>query len=410
MKKYLALFLVLILSLSMLTACGGNDPVEPPVDEPMEKTVVTFTMGADSTGALAAITKAFNEQSEMVEVNLIELTNDTGQMHDLLINSLSSGSGEYDAVAMDVVWAGEFAAAGYLEPLDGMIKDAGWEISDFNAGSMASGKYKGKTYVMPFFPDLGFLYYRSDIVSEENAMKLESGDYTWEELLAMAEMYVGDMETKYGHVYQSKQYEGLTCNINEFSDNWQDVRGGLERMKMFTDSDATPKDVLTFTEGETHNAFISGESVFARNWPYMNGMIATGENNVKLDQVGYAPLPQGGTVGGWIIGINKNSENMEAAQEFLMFISGEEGQKINATVGRYLPGINALLTDPEILATNPLLSSEAFTRAVSTTIARPVAANYSEVSDVIQLNTHAYLSGNTDLDTAVMAIEEALGQ
>ncbi len=286
-------------------------------------------------------------------------------MHDQIVNSLSSKSGEYDVLSMDVVWAGEFAAAGYLEPLDTFIKDAGWKPTDFNAGSMASGKYKGKNYVLPYFSDLGFLYYRNDIVSAEDAAMIESGEYTMADLLALAEKYAGQGETKFGHVYQSKQYEGLTCNVNEFTNNWQDVEAGLKLMKDFADSKATPEDILTYTEGETHNAFLNGESVFARNWPYMNGMAASGEYNVKIDQVGIAPLPNGGTVGGWILGVNANSENMEGAKAFIKFIAGPEGQMLNATIGGYMPGFNALLEDDAVLNANALLSNPSFQKSTS---------------------------------------------
>jgi len=423
MKKTFSMVIVMVLMLSMILAgCAPSTPetTTEPVestpeatetvteDAPAEKKVVKFAVQADPTEALNEIVAAFNASSDMYEVEAVVMTNDSGSMHDQLMNSLSSQSGEYDLISMDVVWAGEFAAAGYLQPLNSMIKDAGWKVTDFNAGSMASGKYKGKNYVLPYFSDLGFLYYRADIVSAEDAAVLESGDYTWTDFLAMAEQYAGQEGTKYGHVYQSKQYEGLTCNVNEFTQNWSDVEGGLEIMKAFADSDATPIDILTYTEGETHSAYLNGETVFARNWPYMNGMAGSGEYPVKLDQVGYAPLPNGGTVGGWILGMNANSVNQEGAVEFLKFIAGPEGQKINATVGSYLPGFNALLEDEDVLASNALLTNVAFQKALSTTIARPVAANYAEVSDTIQVKAHEFLSDNGELTDAVTAIESAL--
>ncbi len=140
----------------------------------------------------------------------------------------------------------------------------------------------------------------------------------------------------------------------------------------------------------------------------MNGMAASGDYTVKGEQVGYAPLPAGGTVGGWIIGINANSTNKEGAEAFLTFISGPEGQKINATVGSYLPGFNALLEDADVLASNALLTNDGFANALAKTIARPVVANYSEVSDTVQIKAHEYLSGNGDLDAAVEAITNAL--
>lgn len=371
-----------------------------------EKTI-KFAVQQDATPALQALVDAFNEKDNGYKVEVQIMTNDSGQMHDQLVQSLSSGSKDYDVVSLDVVWAGEFAAAGYLEPLDTLISSKGWSKTDFNAGSMASGYYSGKQYTLPYFPDLGFLYYRKDIVSQTDATKLESGNYTWDELLTMAETYKGQSGTTMGFAYQSKQYEGLVVNLNEFSDNFEKIREGLETMKEFTDSAATPDDILNYQESETATAFTEGRAVFARNWPYMNGML-TDTSTVKKNQVGLAPLPQGGSVGGWIVGINKNTDVMEGAKEFLAFIAGPEGQKINATKGSYLPGFNDLLEDEDVLEANTLLSNTAFQRALQNTIARPVLANYSEVSDTISTNAHAYLSGTKTLDEAVTAIEGAL--
>lgn len=410
MKKLLAMVLVLVMVLAV--GCQSKPAETPataePTPAPVEKQIIKFAVQADSTDALNQIVKAYNDSSEKYQVEAVVMTNDSGNMHDQLINSLSSKSGEYDVISMDVVWAGEFAAAGYLEPLDTFIKDNGWLPTDFNAGSMASGKYKGKNYVLPYFSDLGFLYFRKDIVSAEDAQKLESGQYTWADLLKMAEGYMGQKGTKYGHVYQAKQYEGLTCNLNEFSANWTDIKGGLEMMAKFEKSKATPEDILVYTEGESQTAFTNGESVFLRNWPYVNGMIASGEQPVKADQVGFAPLPSGSTVGGWILGVNANSTKMDGAKDFLKFIAGPEGQKINATVGSYMPGFNALLSDKDVLAANALLTNTGFQNALKATIARPVVANYSEVSDTIQIKAHEFLSGNGKLDDAVKAIEDVL--
>lgn len=386
---------------------AATDEVTEDAAAPGDKTVVKFAVQADSTDALNQLVAAFNESSENYTVETTIMTNDSGQMHDQLLNSLSSQSGEYDVISMDVVWVGEFAAAGYLETVDEIMMSRSWVPGDFNQGSMDSGKYSGKNYALPYFPDLGFLYFRKDILSEEDQGFLVGGAYSWADLLAMAEKYAGG-DTPYGYVFQAMQYEGLTVNVNEFSDNWADVSGGLEQMKAFVDSASAPEDILNYTEGETANAFVNGEAVFARNWPYMNGMIASGEHNVKMDQVGYAPLPTGGSVGGWLVGVNAASGNKEGAAEFIAFLAGPEGQKINATVGSYLPGFNGLLEDSEVLAANTLLEDEGFQNALQNTIARPVVANYSEVSDTIQINAHQYLSGNGDLETAANNIQEVL--
>ena len=396
MKKMLAILLSFALVLSVTAALG-------------EPVTIKFAAQADPTPATQAVVDAFNASQSDYKVEWVDMTNDSGAMREQLTTSLKAGSSDYDIISMDVVWAGEFAASGYIQPLDMMLEDAGLNVADYNAGSMASGNYNGKQYVLPFFPDLGLLYFRTDIVSKEDAEKLVAGTYTWDDLLAMAEKYAGQGGTTTGIVFQSSLYEGLVCNANEFTSNWKDIKGGLETMKKFTTSKAVPENILNYTEGETANSFIKGESVFARNWPYMWGSIKS-DGTIKNDQVAVAPLPGGSTVGGWILGINKNSKSPEGAFAFMKFLNSEDGQVIMSEKGGYLPGLNKMLTDERILKADERLSMVNFQNALKTTIARPVSAEYSKVSDALQQAIYPYLSGSAELDATVTAVQAALAQ
>lgn len=370
-----------------------------------DRTVIKWATQADTTPATQELINAFNKSQSKYTVEWVQMTNDSGQMHDQLLTSLSSGSSEYDVLSMDVVWAGEFAGAGYLNPVDmDMYKDK-LKKTDYNAGSMAAGNYMGKQYALPLFPDLGLLYFRSDIVSKTDAAKLVSGKYTYNDLAAMAKKYKGKGGTTDGFVYQSKQYEGLTCNVTEFTGAFKNIESGLTTMKSFTTSTFVPKNILSYTEAETHNSFINGKSVFARNWPYQYAMLT---ESVKPSQVGIAPLPTGSTVGGWVLGINKKSKNLDGAWRFVKFAAGKEGQLIMSTKGGHIPGYNALLTDASVLKANPMLKMEGFKNAVKTTISRPVSAQYAKATDTIQVNVHKYLSGGQDLKTTVANVQKAI--
>ena len=422
MKRILVLIVAGLLSLTLLAGCGETaitegDPTpegEPapqtkaPVPSVAEPVILKFAAQADSTPATQAVIDAFNASQDDYQVEWVVMTNDSGQMHDQLLTSLRD-SAEYDIVSLDVVWAGEFAAAGYIEPLDMMMADAGLKKTDYNNGSMASGAYEGKQYVLPFFPDLGLLYIRTDIVSEEDVAKLVSGNYTYDDLFDMAGKYKGEGGTETGFVFQAKQYEGLVCNLAEFTGAFTDLSAGLETMKKFVDSNVVPVDILNYTEGETHTSFIQGKSVFARNWPYQYGMIKGEDSTISVDQVTVAPLPKGDTVGGWLLAINKQSANKDGAFAFINFLAGQQGQKIMSTQGGYIPGFNALLEDAEIAAANEMLTMQGFIAAVSNTVPRPVSAEYSKISDAIQLSGHKYLSGDQDIATTVAEIQEALG-
>ncbi|MDD4541127.1 MAG: hypothetical protein PHR78_03035, partial [Eubacteriales bacterium] len=101
MKKRMSIALALLLSvILLLAACAPSEPVEtePPGSEPGtsepagEKTTINFAVQADSTPALDALIEAFNEQSDKYVAEATIMSNDSGQMHDQLLNSLSAQS------------------------------------------------------------------------------------------------------------------------------------------------------------------------------------------------------------------------------------------------------------------------------------------------------------------------------
>lgn len=396
MKRFLAVILAMALMCTVLVAGAYAD----------DKVVIKFAAQGDSTPATQESIDAFNAMQDKYVVEWVDMTNDSGAMKEQLITSMKAGSSDYDVLSMDVCWAGEFAAAGYIEPIDQLMRADGLKASAFNAGSMSAATYNAKTFALPFFPDLGVLFFRNDIVSAEDAAKLISGDYTYADLQAMAETYKGQGGTTDGICFQAKLGECLMCNITEYTAGWTDIKGGLEAMKAMVDSSAVPADILNYAEGETANSFIKGVSVFSRNWPYQWGEIAS-NGTISQDQVGVAPLPGGSTVGGWLLGINKNSANKEGAWEFIKYLA-TEGQKTQATTGGHLPGYNAMLEDADVIGANVMLTMEGFQNALATTISRPVSSEYSKTADAIINATHAFLSGNGELEATAAAIEAAL--
>lgn len=423
-KKLVSIMLCSAMVLSM-AACGGSAD-EPKKEEPKtedktesekpeaedktasgDRETITLFRSDDGNGAVEAVIDAFEASQDKYDVNWVTASNDTDQTRSQLNTAFSAGSSEYDIVSIDTVWAGDMAAAGYIEPLDSYMKESGRNPAQYNKGSIQAGTYNAKTYALPLYPDFGVLYFRSDIVSEEDAAKLKSGDYTWADLQAMAETYKGQGGTSMGLTFQSNQYEGLVCNANEFTSNFTDVRGGLEAMKNIVDSEATPDDILVYQESEAANSYVNGETVFSRNWPYVWGLLADGAA-VTQDQTDIAPLPGGSCIGGWLVAMNAKSEHKEGAWAFLDFFTSLDGQKIFSSKGGYVPGFNDALDDADVKAGNQLLSKEGFMKALENTIARPSSDQYEELSDALQIAIHKYLSGDADLDTTVTEVEGLL--
>lgn len=430
LKACLSLLLASALTLS-LAACGGGNSSSAPAGstapastapagstseaagstaEPTgDQETITLYRTDDGNGAIEAVIEGFEAKFPQYKINWVEASNDTDVTRNQLNTAFAAGSSEYDIVSIDVVWAGDMAGAGYLEPLDSYIMDAGNTLADYNPGSLQSGTYKAKTYALPLYPDFGVLYFRKDIVSEEDAAKLISGDYTFDELIAMAETYKGQEGTTSGLNFQANQYEGLVCNANEWTANFTNVRGGLETMKKAIDSPATPDDITIYQESESANSFTNGESVFSRNWPYVWGLLGEEGAAVTQDQVDIAPMPEGSCIGGWLVAMNAFSEHKEGAWEFLNYMTSLEGQTIFCGKGGYVPGWNAATTDPAVTSANELLTKEGFKNALANTIARPSSDQYATMSNELQISMHKYLTGSQDLDATVTEVEALLG-
>lgn len=424
-KRYLTMVLAAAMVMSsVLAGCGGqggsgesessgdtqeeSSSSDEESEESGERQTITFYKQDGGNGAVEALIDAFNESQDKYTAEWVIAPKDSGDVRSQLNTAFGAGSSDYDVVCIDTVWAGDMAGAGYLEPLDSYMMDAGLTVADFNSGSMAAGTYNAKSYAIPLYPDFGCLFFRSDIVSAEDAEKLRSGDYTFEDLLAMAETYKGQGGTSTGLAIQMAQYEGLVCNANEWTSNFTDISHGLELMKTLADSDYSPQDILVYKEADCNNQLANGETVFSRGWPGTWGVL-TDETAVKKDQVDIAPLPGGSCIGGWVLGVNAFSENKEGAWEFLKF-AATDGQIPFCSTGGYVPGYNAVLDNEEILASNELLSKPGFVKALENTIPRPSSDNYSELSDALQISMHKYLSNEADLETTAAEVQSLIDE
>jgi multiple sugar transport system substrate-binding protein len=416
-KTFGAVSLALVLVL-VTAACGANSDSESGGGDGEQVTIV-YARGKDDTGSTQELVKAFEKKHPNIKVKFKEMPTDTGTSHDQYVTMLSAQSSEIDVMDVDVIWPAEFAQAGYLQDLDRFIQRDNIDMSQYIPGAVEAGNYNGKQWAMPKFIDAGLLYYRKDIVKEPPK--------TWDELIEVAKKQKGKKGTKSGFVMQAAQYEGLVCNFIEFAGAYGgrilDDKGnvvinspgtvkGLEKMIEVVKSGAVPGNILAIKEPETHTMYKEGESVLARNWPYMFSILQNPDESKVVDQVGVAPLPKGdkastAALGGWMMGINKYSKNKEAAWEFVKFVTGPEGQKISALYSHsptYLPTYD----DPEVQKANPLYADENFVKGVSAAIPRPVSPEYPKISEIIQVEVSNALSGKVSAKEAVKNMEQQL--
>jgi len=288
--------------------------------------------------------------------------------------------------------------------------------------------YEGAIYGIPWFTDAGMLYYRQDLLEKAGYSEPPK---TWTELQEMANKVKQDEGMKSGFVFQGSQYEGGVCNGCEYIwthggnildpndpskviiDSPESAAGLATEHSMIT-SGATTKAVANYTETETDPAFLGGDAVFARNWPYMYALAGTEDYpDVTPEQIGIAPLPLAegqsqlaSALGGWNMLINAATDKQEEAWEFVKFMTSEESQRIRTLEATLLPTRTSLYSDPEIAEKVPVvgLGEEALKNARP----RPVSPYYSDMSLEMQEQFNLALKGDVSPEEAVKTLQESL--
>lgn len=419
-KKITTAGLVTMMAVTMVgcsssTKDSGNTSTDTGSKD--EKVKLVFARGKDSTGASTKLVDAFKKSHPNIDVELREMPSDSNQSHDQYVTMFSAKSAEIDVFDLDVIWPAEFAQAGYLLPLDRFIQQDNIKVDDYIKGAYSAGSFNGQQWTMPKFIDTGLLFYRTDLVKEVPK--------TWDDLIKTAKATKGQGGTQFGYLMQAKQYEGIVCNFVEFAASYGgkivDDKGqvvinnpgtikGLQKMIEVAKSDFVPSNITTFTEQESHTAFLEGQAPMIRNWPYQYAMAQDPKQSKIVDKVGVAPLPAGdagsaATLGGWLAGINKNSKHPKEAWEFLKFMTGKEGQKITAIDGGSAPTYLPEYDDADVKKASPLFANKDFVNGISKAVPRPTSPQYSKISEIMQIEVSKAIAGQETAEQAVQAME-----
>ncbi len=90
-----------------------------------------------------------------------------GAMHDKLVSQLLAPESAYDFLEVDFLWAGEFPAAGWLEPLEPYVKRSGFDLSPYLPSMLdLVGYYQGTLYMIPMYNYAMGLIYRTDLLED----------------------------------------------------------------------------------------------------------------------------------------------------------------------------------------------------------------------------------------------------
>jgi ABC-type glycerol-3-phosphate transport system substrate-binding protein len=301
-------------------------------------------------------------------------------MHSKLVPQLTAPSGSYEAIVVDFYWVAEFTKAGWLTPLDDLIKRDNVDTSVYVPSLMnLVGKVNGITYMLPFYNYSMGIIYRKDLMNdpkEQAAFKAKYGidlkvPTTWDEYQKQVEFFSRDTNGDgkidfYGTVNQGQRGD---CICMQWS-NYLYANGGQyhdANWKATFNSDAGVKAVEAYkndiaTHGPTgaeSYCFDEAASVFGQGKAYsfvtFNVLLAGFDDPSSSQVVGkadIAPNPIGGLNGGWGWAIPKSSADKEAAWKFIKWVESKEIIKKRTLAGG-APTQAWVFDDADVLAKRP---------------------------------------------------------
>ena len=400
-------------------ACGGGDSSSTgggggaAKPDASSKGPITFVTGKDNSNVWAPTIAKWNAAHPSEKVTLKEQSDNADQQHDDIVQHMQAKDASYDIVTTDVVWTAEFAAKGWLTPLEGAFAI---DTSKLLKPTVAAATYNGKLYAAPFASDGGLLFYRKDLVPTPP----KTLDEMWSMCSVAKKNNIGC------YAGQSAKYEGLTVNAAEAFNtmggkivdesgkatvNSAEAKKGLQMLADHYKNGDIPKEAITYQEEQGRQAFEDGKLLFLRNWPYVYNLAKTdGASKVK-DKFGVAPLPGvdgpgASSLGGHSEGISVYSKHKGTAFEFLKFIEEDAQQKFFMEKGSLAPVVGAIYEDKELVAKYPYLPT--LLTSIKNAVPRPVTPFYPAVTKAVQDNAYAAIKGEKPVDQAITDMQSAI--
>ena len=407
-----------LLMSAALAACGGDEGGTVAENEAFQQGLdsrgpITYVQGKDNSGVWGPVIDKWNKEHPDEEVTFKEQSDEANQQHDDLARNFQAENADYDVVSVDVVWTAEFAAQGWLQPLEG---DLAINTEGLLQPTIDAGTYNGTLYTSPNTSDGGMLYYRSDLV--------KTPPETWDEMMEMCS--IAEENNMDCYTGQFSKYEGLTVNASEaingaggaiLGEDGQpaldtaEAEEGLGNLAEAYANGNIPKEAISYTEEEGRIAFQAGKTLFHRNWPYVYGLAATEKSSKVKGKFDVAPLPGtegvgASSLGGHNIGISAYSDNKATAIDFVNFLLEEEQQRTFLTVGSLAPALESLYTDEALVKDFGYLPT--LQTSIANAVPRPISPYYPGVTTAISDNAYAAIKGEVEVPSALEDMAAAI--
>lgn len=398
---------------------------------------------------LEAMAKLAPEFEELTGIKVeIEMYEHSEAVSKVMLD-LNSRRGRYDFIIQPHRELGKFVANGHVEPLAPFLENPKLRDPDFKPEEQLYQRlwkeiswYDDQVYGFPFTALTMYMWYRSDLLSDEKEKEGFKAKYgyelapaqNWQQYRDIAEWFTRPDQRLYGTALQGKRHEALWYEwlnfLYSFGGDMLEVEAGSQCGPVIVNSPqalaATEyyKSLMEFSPPDTLNYFWDDVMALMQQgtvaqlimWNDATYAVAVDEAaSTVVGKMGFDVVPQGdggkvAQVEGWTYLVPVSSNNKEAAYLFIQWMMDYDQQ-----LRQHLNG--GATARPDVYAdadVQALPYSKASMESNEVAIPKPTLPQSSEMTDILVRELSSYLAGEKSakeaLDRSAQEISAILGE
>ena len=335
-----------------------------------------------------------------VQINVVEFP--YANLFDKELIDLNSRTGAYDLIMLDDPWFPRFAASQFLTDLTPLLQTMEQTAldADFVETSAALCRHpyqSGAIYALPYVGNSQLFFYRKDLFAKYGL----SEPTTWDAVLNAAKT-IHEKEPgagggkMYGYVMRAAQGNAAVADFMPifwaFGGEMFDASGkptvnspeGIAALQFMLElGKYTPPGYASFNADDVAQHMLQGTAAMSINWPAWLSSFSDPARSKVIGKMEFTTLPAArkpgqAEIGNWLIAMPRDSQNADAAFDFLLWATSAEQMKRSAERGNP-PTRKSLFRDPELVAKFPTYPAQL--RSLESSRPRPRTPQWNEIEN-----------------------------
>lgn len=356
-------------------------------------------------------------------------------LHSELRAALTDERPEYDVVAINTPWMGEFAQAGLLHRLDSYITDDNIRPADYHPSVWTNGQWNGGQFGIPIYITIEAMAIRRDLFEEQRI----DPPRTFDQVIDAGRRLNNPARDFYGIAWNGargmpiastfmilmgccgvpifdlgpvrRQYDWASIPVRDLRPriDCDEARIVLDYLRRLIE--ISPPDILQMDWDRRISAFTNGEVAMAYCWTMRATRFESDVRSVVKRRTKFIPQPKSALgasnnpIGGYLLAVPANvpEDRAQLAFRAISWLASPEAMKNRATEGLPVAPRFSVATDPEVAATSPIvqLVSNLSRHGLLCSWQRPPLPEYREIEFVLGNRIHSALSGELTVNEAL---------